>query len=185
MRSYMKIITPKVHTYGLIYKTSEIFALILSPCVIASGLFILYLFFDSLAAGYKYDINSILIVLTCFLVYEIWLPILFMLIACMYPDMEVQNDGIEVRSILKKYFIKWDEIIEIKPLRPFSIFTHKNAKVIIIKNNLTFIHRLYGLLYAGKSTPAILIYRKISEYDLLMDNISTQVKKISVESVSN
>ncbi len=92
---------------------------------------------------------------------------------------------LKIRFLLKKYLIKWDEIIEIKPLRPFGLFTNKNAKVIIVKNNLTFFHRLYGLLYAGRYTPAILVHRKISEYDLLIDSISTQAKNMSVETVSN
>jgi hypothetical protein len=181
----MKIITTKLHTYGLIYKISESLYLMLSLFSILAGLFFLYAFINSLIAGNKIDINSILIALVYSLVSVTWSLIFFLFFAYLFSGIEIHSDGMKIRFLLKRYLIKWDEIIDITPSRPFGLFTNKNIKVVIVKNNLTFIHRLYGLFYTGRYTPAILIYRKISEYDLLMDNISTQVKKISVESVSN
>jgi hypothetical protein len=180
----MKTITPKVHTYGFFYKSSEILALIWFILIVVLGLFYLYIFFDSLIAGYKFDIVSGLIVFATFIAGVIWTILILLFGAYIFPDIEIQNDGMKIRFLLKKYLIKWDEIIDIKLFRPFGLFTNKNIKVVVVKNNLTFIHRLYGLFYTGRYTPAVLIYRKISEYDLLMDNISTQVKNVSVESVS-
>ncbi len=172
----MKTTTPQQHTYGFIYKTSEIGMEIFSLLCIAVGLFLLYVFINSADMSNRIDNDSILIFLAYFLAFFIWSPIVFTFLAYMFPDIEVQNDGIKIHYLFRKRHITWEEVIEIKPFRPFGLFTNKNAKVMVVRNNLTFIHRLYGLVYTGENKPAVLIFRQISDYDVLIRNISKRAK---------
>jgi hypothetical protein len=78
---------------------------------------------------------------------------------------------------MEKVFYPMGEISSIKHIRPFGLFANKNSHIIIVKSELTFIHRIYGRIYGGTYRSAVLIHKNISNYDLLINDISMMMKK--------
>ena len=167
----------KQHTYGLIYKFSRYLSGFFSFISILLGLFLTVGLIISLIEGDEFDSSSIMTILGNILGIAIWAPIFYLFFAYLMTDINVDNDGMYIPFLWKNYLIKWDEIIEVKPLKPFGLFTNKRSNVVFVKTKLTFFHHLYGILYGGKNQSAILIYRTISDYDLLIKSVSTQARK--------
>jgi hypothetical protein len=150
---------------------------------LALGLFLIFGFIASLIRGDGFD-SSFLSMLGNILGVAVWAPIFYLFFAYLMTDISVDNDGMSVQFLWKTYKIRWDEVVEIKPFRPFGLFTNNRLTVVIVKSKLTFVYRMYGVLYGGKNQPAILIYRNISDCDLLLKNISMQTKNNFAKPVS-
>jgi hypothetical protein len=142
----------------------------------ALGFFLAIAFIASYIYGDGFDSSLINSILT-WAGLAIWTPIFHLFFAYLMTDIRVDNDGMNIQFLWKTIQIKWDDIVEIKPLKAFGLFTNKRSSVVIVKARLTFIHRIYGVFYGGKNQPAILITRTISDYDLLVKTISAQARK--------
>ena len=175
----------KQHTYSLIYKLTRNLSVFMAFIFVVLGFLVTIVSITALVGGGEFKLSFMVSIFGNFLGFTVWSPIFYLFLAYFFADINVNIDGMEIRLLWQTYQIKWDEIIEVKPFRSFGLFTNKNWDVIFVKSKLTFFHRLYGIIYGGKNQPAILIYRKISDYDLLIKDISMCAKNNSVKPVIN
>jgi len=166
----------KKHTYSYLYSFTQFFYLVMSLISILISLFLAYGFVTSVLRGDELNISVLIKYLILFLAFSVWTPLVFLFIAYLMTNIEVDESGAGIIVLWKRYFIKWGEMVEIKPLRIFG-FIKKNSSVVVVTSKLTFFHRLYGLIYGGVNKPAILIHRNISDYGILIRNISIEVAK--------
>ena len=167
----------KRHTYGLVNKISSYFFVTMSVISVVIGLSFLYGAINWFFIGKEVTPSSILFTVGILFACIAWSPVVFIFMAYLITDIGVDEKGLTLQFLWKMYSIKWSELSNIKHIRPFGLFTNKYSHVVIINSELTFIHRLYGLIYGGVYQSAILIHRNISDYDLLIKNISMQVGK--------
>lgn len=175
---FLKMIAKK-HTYGLTNKISNYFFVMMSIISVVIGLLFLIGAINLFSIGKEINLSSVFLVVGILFACIVWSPVAFIFMAHLITDVDVDKDGISFQFLWKKYSVKWGDLAEIRHIKPFGLFTNKNSHIVIVNSELTFIHRLYGLLYGGKYQSAILIHKKISHYDLLIKNISTQVRKKS------
>ena len=166
----------KRHTYGLIYKISRNFFVFMAFLFVVLGLFLIVLFIAKLMSGIEFNSNFIVSTLGNILSFAVLAPIFYLFIAHLMTDISIDNNGMSVQFLWKTYQIRWAEVVEIRPSRPFGLLTNKRLTEVIVKTKLTVFHRVYGMLYGVTNQPVILIYRTISDYDLLIKDISLHAK---------
>jgi hypothetical protein len=167
----------KTHTYGSLYGLTGKSFVLMALLSVIFGLFLLFASVRSLFTGYEPGISSVITDLIYFLLIVVWSPAVFLFIAYMFTDIKVSDKGLHVNFLWKSYLVEWNEIMAVKPLRPFGLFTKMRANVIAIKGGLSVIHKLYGIIYGGINQPSILVFDNISDYDVLIRNVTIQVKK--------
>lgn len=91
-----------------------------------------------------------------------------------YAEIESDKDGLQIVFLWRRYFVPWEDIIDIKPL--FNISLLKNVWIIRTRS-LPLFHRLYGLLYGFSPHPSVVVSKGISNYDELLHRIRVSVKK--------
>jgi hypothetical protein len=167
----------KKHTYGLIYKITSFFFVTMSVVSVVSGLFLLYVHINYFFVGKEVAMSSVLFVIGIFLACIIWSPVAFVFMAYLLTDIDIDEKGLSLQFLWKRFSVEWGEFSSIKHIKPFGLFTNKHSYIVIVNSKLTFIHRIYGLIYSGAYRPAILIHRNIRDYDILIKDISVKVKK--------
>jgi hypothetical protein len=166
----------KKHTYGLVNRISSYFFVVMSIVSILFGLLLLYIHITYFFIGREFSLSSVLFAVGIFLACIIWSPPAFIFMAYLLTDIDADEKGISFQFLWKKFFIPWGEVSSVKHIRPFGLFTNKHSHIIIVKSELTFIHRIYGRIYGGAYRPAVLIHKNISNYDLLINDISMMKK---------
>jgi hypothetical protein len=167
----------KKYTYGLINKISSYFFVAMSIVSIVIGLFMLYGTVNYFFIGKEVVLLSVLFIIGIFFTCIVWSPVAFVFMAYLVTDVDVDEKGLSFQFLWKRFSVEWDEISSIKHIRPFGLFTNKYSHIVVVNSELTFVHRIYGLIYGGAYRPAILIHRNMSDYDMLIKDISLRVKK--------
>ena len=167
----------KKHTYSYFHSFSEFLAIILSLLSILLGLFLIYVFISSFIRGDEIDLSDLVKLSGYILAFVIWSPGVFLFVAYQLSDIDTDEVGLHIIVMWKKYCIKWNELVDVKYPQTFGIIKNKKGKIVIVKSKLTIFHRLYGFLYGGVNKPALLIHKTISDYDILIKNISVEVAK--------
>ncbi|MBK9924206.1 MAG: hypothetical protein IPP66_02845 [Anaerolineales bacterium] len=162
----------KKHTYGLVNRISSYFFVVMSIISIPVGWFLLYIYITYFFVGREFALSSVLFAVGIFLACIAWSPPAFIFMAYLLTDIDADENGLSFQFLWKKFFIPWGEVLSIKHIRPFGLFTNKHSHILIVRSELTFIHRIYGRVYGGAYQSAVLIHKNISNYDLLMKNIS-------------
>ena len=90
---------------------------------------------------------------------------------------EVVSDaeGLRVRFLWKYLVVRWDEIIEIKPMFTWMPFKARGQWVVRTRS-LTPFHRLYGLLYGQTFSPSFVFMKSISQSEELTRRIDAAVR---------
>jgi hypothetical protein len=101
--------------------------------------------------------------------------VLLLVAAYFYQDVSVDDDGLLIEFLWKKFKVKWADIIEIKPIWVFRHFPEKLRPAVVIVNGLTPIHRVLGVLYGLSIQPGFVIYSSISDFQVLKDNIRKHI----------
>jgi hypothetical protein len=112
----------------------------------------------------------------------LWPFFLFVILisAYFFSDITVVADGLLVEFLWLKLHVKWDQLIKTKPILGMNILGLSKRKVVVLLvHGLTPFHRTYGLLYGFSIYPAVVIHPAISDYDLLMQQISLHLDKNS------
>lgn len=162
------------HTYGVLNKFNRGIFLVLSIVLIVIGIV-------SFAASIHFLIDKNFSMacnlLGYFLGSAIWSPVVFILISYLMSDIKTNENGIQTRFVFKNLDISWKDITEVKLSKPFGLRVGKKANVLIVRNGLTWFHRIYGILYGQTIQPALLIWSNISEYDTLVKKVLKNRKK--------
>ncbi len=79
------------------------------------------------------------------------------------PDLTIFEDGIEVSMLQKNFFVHWDQVIEVKRYKYYSVF-----KV----EKLTPLNRMAGLLITHTFKPSFSVAANSSNYAAAMEVIS-------------
>ena len=168
----------KNYTYGkATNRNSRIFLFVYPVLFAAGGLFFLILFIMSLFNAGNINSSYASNLFWGFVGLSIWSPILFIFIAYINSDIEVEDDGLKVEFLLQSLFVSWESIEEFKQCRSLGLFNLKRAKVLVTKNSLTPFHSLYGLMYGATNKPAFLIGINISNHEKLFRIIENKLRK--------
>lgn len=76
-----------------------------------------------------------------------------------YPDVKVDDNGLQVEFLWTYFPIPWGDIVEIKPFR----FLFLEWWLVTTKNHLTFFHRMYSIYSLKSFLPGFLIHDKESQ----------------------
>lgn len=167
----------KKHSYKPIYQFARFVNLLFATLFILLSLFLIFVLIRDIVSGNSIEFQSFLKFMNYLFWIGIWSPIIFIWVGYLYTDIDTDNEGIRFSFFEKPFLIKWDEVEIIKPIRPLNLFTRRNANVVLVKTKLTLIHRLYGLFYGNANKPAIIVFKNISDYDLLLKNVSVAARK--------
>jgi hypothetical protein len=166
---------PQKYTYGNLTKFTNMSFLLYSLIFIGGGLFFLYRsilsFFNS--GGIE---SSVAYIILYFLV-GVWSPFFFIYLAYLRADVEVEEDGLLIKFVLKTLYVKWEEICLLKQARYLGFRMSRKNSVVITNKALTPFHCIYGLLYGQTNQPAFLILSDISRYNELIETIKGNIKK--------
>ena len=131
--------------------------------------------------GFKYLYDFIMTILTpeqsmpisnfhnlwIFLGYSIWSPFIFIYGSQIISDVNVNESGLQIKFLLKKFQIKWEDLSEIRSYTFLGIAPTKSkkAKVVFVNNSLTSFHRFYGILNGTKNQRAFVIDDSLENFD--------------------
>jgi len=98
------------------------------------------------------------------------------------PAVEVEEWGLRLKTFpLMTFEIKWNDIAYVRKTRWKSLFPTKyssqQSSIVVVRKDLTFLHRFCGVVYGGHTQPSFVISPNISNYDELMKVISDGIKK--------
>ena len=99
----------KKHTYGLVYKISSYFFVVMSIVSVFIGLFLLYIHINYFFIGKEVTLSSVLFAVGIFLACIIWSPPAFIFMAYLLTDIDVDEKGLSFQFLWKKFFVPWDE----------------------------------------------------------------------------
>ena len=101
--------------------------------------------------------------------------------ANLYPEVIVNEQGLQVRFFLWYLLVKWNEIIEVRPSLINYVFP---GRIFVVKtSSLTLFHRLYGL-YGVSFLPSFIVSSSLNGYERLIDRIKQQKINLDVKSIS-
>jgi hypothetical protein len=163
------------------------------------GIFALVMGLLSLTAIMRYDTQEFLNTLGNFVFSSLLVPAICIFAYYFYADISSDKSGLKISFLRKPLYIDWDNIVEIRPLKPKLVlsswigikifpnmkvtgFTSKNAVIekrylIVTKDKLTFIHRLYGIFLGRTLSASFLITSSISQFPALMNILEERTQK--------
>jgi hypothetical protein len=162
------------HTYGMLNKFNRGMFLVLSVLLIILGI---VSFVGSIHYFIDRDFSAAWNFLGYFLGCAVLSPVVFIQISYLMSDIKTKEDGLQTKFIFKNLDVNWKDIIEVKLAKPFGLRVGRKANVLIVRNGLTWFHRLYGILYGQTNQPALLIWSNISGYDALVKKVMKNRKK--------
>jgi hypothetical protein len=164
------------YKYGYLNNFVRIFSYISIAACILTGIFFLVvgiLTVDIAKNGFTLFVRSLLY----FTFYTVLSPIALLFIIYRFSDIVVDDQGLRIKVLTREHIVGWIDILEVKPISPFGLFTRHNVSVVVTNSRLPFLHRIYGLIYGGTTCPSVLIGKSISSYSELMKIISARMKK--------
>lgn len=142
------------------------------------NLFAIYMLVGGLISSVYYGITDDLSYLSAYPFFLIFgLVVLF--VANVYTEIISNEEGLIVRFCFWRLRVKWDEIVEVKPVFLNSLFKPLSKifsvfSVYIVKTRaLTPFHRFYGL-YVLSFYPSFVVASIINDFDELFANIQNQ-----------
>ena len=126
---------------------------------------------------YPYSHSVVTKVLDILFLILLW-SIVMLMLAYFFQDITVTDDGLLIEFLWKDLMVSWDRIMEIKPAYGFW----GNSRIpkpiyLVLTDDLTPFHRLYGLAYGLSVKPAFIIHPTISGYQSLVETIKQHRKK--------
>ena len=167
----------KKYTYGIIYKISESLSYILAIVFAIIGLLFLCGLILSLFGVGGIKTSYIPTLFWSFVGFGIWSPFVFIYMANMNVDIEVEDLGLRIKFLFKSLFLSWNEIDEFKPGKTLGLIPLKRVRVLVTNSALTPFHRLYGLMYGGTNKPSLVVVTNISDHEELFKIIKNKRKK--------
>ncbi len=155
------------HTYGKLNGRNRASCFLLSIILIPTGLVYLVAWIRALINN-----SPASVFFWYFLGCTVWSPFVFTFIAYLTPDITSSDEGLRTTFLFRTLLVKWEDIADVKPSKPFGLPIGKKASVVTAKNGLTFFHRIYGLTYGQTNQPALVIWSYGSTYEALIKEIS-------------
>ena len=169
---------PKQHKYGFPNRYVQFVSYFSIAICIAAGIF--FLIVGILSADVAKNDSTVFIrALLYFTFYVVLAPVALMFVIYRFSDIVVDDQCLSIKFLNKDYAVKWADILEVKPITPFGLFTRHNVIIVVTDGKLTYLHRIYGLVYGRTTRPSLLIGKSISSYSDLMKIISVRTKKMS------
>ena len=166
----------KKFTYGNLNKFNRVILFLFSLICFAVGLTYIWGLI-SLLTGQESRLSlSSSQLFWYFIGFSIWSPLVYAFLSYLTTDIEVEDGGLRIKFLFKKLFIKWNDIDEFRLGRVFGVHMIKKASIVVTKNALTPLHRLYGLMYGNTRRPTLLIWSYIGNYDELVATIKKNLK---------
>jgi hypothetical protein len=162
------------HVYSKLAQFNQWIFLVLSGLFTILGLGF-FIGFISLLVGNK--VSSAVTLFWNFIGLAVWSPFVFVFMSYLHSDLVVSDEGIQTRFLFKDLDINWEDIVEVKLSKPFGLRAGHKANLLIVRNGLTWFHRIYGIIYGQINQPALLIWSNISEYDTLMKKVFKKRRK--------
>ncbi len=166
---------PKQHKYGFLNRYVRFISYFSIVVCVAAGIFFLVAGILSVDVA-KNDFTVSISVLLYFMFYVVLAPGALMFVIYRFSDIVADDQGLSIRVLNKDYAVKWVDILEVKPITPFGLFTRHNVSIVVTDGKLTYLHRIYGLVYGRTTRPSLLIGKSISSYSDLMKTISVRTK---------
>jgi hypothetical protein len=162
------------HAYQGIYKISRFLGYAMGLFFFVFGLLFLGNLIVSLIQGKPISVlNSI----EMFLGFSVILPLLFLFADFLEADIDVDESGLNLKTSLKTFYIKWEDVVEIRKASLFGIPMFNKPNIVITKCRLSPFHYLYGLVYARTFQPSFFFSKFITDSDSLRQEIIDGIKK--------
>lgn len=168
---------PKKYTYGIIYKISGFLSFLLAIIFAVIGLLFLCGLILSLFGLGGINSSHIPTLFWGFVGFGVWSPFVFIYMANMNVDIEVEDLGIRIKFLFKSFFVSWNDVDEFKPGKTLGLVPLKRVRVLVTNSALTPFHRLYGLMYGATNKPSLVIGTNISNHEELFKIIENKRKK--------
>lgn len=165
----------KEHAYEISYRNVRGMLVAFSMLLMALGIIFFIVSMYSITSD-SFSYSKLLSAVWDFILYSIWSPLFLVFIAYLYPDINEDEQGLHFKFLFRTYDVLWNEILYSKSPKPLGFGMNHSAILVVTKSRLTFLHRLYGLLYGKTSNPSFLISSKISNYPSLTKIISEKTK---------
>ncbi len=91
-----------------------------------------------------------------------------------FTEIVSDADGLRIRFLWKYLVVRWDEVVEVKPM--FYLVPLRSGSWVVRTRALTPFHRLYGLLYGFTLSPSFVYLKGMSNADELSRRIRAAVK---------
>jgi hypothetical protein len=162
------------HSYKGIHKFSRFFLYIFAIVFFVLGLLILVVSINSSMNSESVSISDSI---KAFLVLSVFLPLINIYVGFLEVDIDVDESGANLKSVLKTFHVDWDDIVEVRPASLFGIPMFNKPNIVITKGKLSPFHYLYGLVYARVLQPSFYFSAHISDSDKLRRAIVDGIKK--------
>ena len=162
------------HTYSSFHK----FSVFLSYVWIIGFLIFGFLFLGiSINVYLQGGPVSILNTVENFLMVSVIFPFFFIYVGFLETEIHVDEEGLNLKSPLKIFRIKWEDVIEIRRASLFGLPMGNNPSIVITKSKLPLFHYLYGIVYGHTIQPSFYFSSSISNSDELRQTIIDAIKK--------
>lgn len=161
------------HTYSSFHKFSKFFGYALAITFFVLGCFILANLIISLIQGESISIISFV---ENFLMLSVFLPLVFLYADFLETDIHVDESGLKLKSPLKTFHVKWEDIVEIRRARFLGIPMFNKPNIVITKSKLTPFHYLYGIVYARTMQPSFYFSSHVGDSDNLRQIVIDSIK---------
>ena len=108
------------------------------------------------------------------LMFSLFMMIPFLVSAYFWQDVWIDDEGLLIEFLWRKFRIRWSDMIEVKLAWGF-LGQEKNRHLIILVNGLTFFHRAFGMLYGLSIEPGFVIASSINDFQVLKDMIRKHI----------
>lgn len=163
----------KSYTYSGLNQIGPILFALTSCLSFIAGLFFLSGFFHFTSES-KGDAAVEMFFL--FIGLSIWSPIIYIFIGYLFSNIKTDNNGLYVNFLFRTHFVKWEDVLDIRPMKFFGIPTFGTTNIIVLKRGLTPFHRLYGIVYGSTPKPSFCISSQMRGHVELKHEIKQHIK---------
>ena len=168
---------PELKKDSLLKKFVRFTTLFLAVSFFLRGLFYFLVGIFSLTKTAQYGFIPFVNGLIYLGIYSVFVPVFFMLLRDLHRYVILDDAGLHSKLFGKTLDINWDDVLEVKSIKLFGLFTFRNKYLIVTKIRLTFLHILYGLFYGNTRLPSLPIDPTMYDDAKLIKRISNRAKK--------
>lgn len=163
----------KSYSYGRVNQIGPILFAILSLLCFVAGIFFLAGFFHFISESKGDEAVQMFFI---FVGLSIWSPVIYIFIGYLFSNIKTDNNGLYVNFLFRTHFVKWEDVLDIRPMKFFGIPTFGTTNIIVLKQGLTPFHRLYGIVYGSTFKPSFCISSQMRGYIELKHEIKQHTK---------
>ena len=104
-------------------------------------------------------------------------PFFFLYVSFLETEIHVDEEGLNLKSPLKTFRVKWEDVIEIRRASLFGLPMGNKPNLVITRSKLPLFHYLFGIVYGRTIQPSFYFSSSISNSDELRQTIIDGIKK--------